>query len=421
MQDKLEMELVRDWASSHDIIVLSETKTSAAPSLPGFVAINNSKYRHGGVAVLLKRHLYPDVSCIDIDDEGAVWFELSSVPGIKFCGMYNEPSDSPYFRDETFASIPAHMSNGKQAVIVGDLNARMGDGVHLITEKFDNLSHNVTDSGKNSNGSSLARTCIANRLIPVNNLNTCNQEWEGKLTFRKKQRWISEVEVCLVSAPLVDAVTNFAVNQNVKFPSDHAPCMVVMDFSKGPNTCKILELTERSEMLGSYDHLMKDRNDNPKKPIPYRSIDKEKFLTNLEQVPLPDLDGVDVGVLVDNFSDTLYTCAASSKRKMVDPYANADPSQNRWQRIKAANDSKTLWRGIDWNGNYRETTSNEGPPEAAFQNHMERLLNPDGVDEVEPDQLHTQVTIPLLDDPFSPDELLRVVDKQLKPDKGCDL
>ena len=91
LRDKLESEFVRDWCSLHDIIVLSETKTSAAPSLPGYIAINNSKYRHGGVAVLLKRYLFPKVCFVDIEDEGAVWFELSCVPGVIFCGMYNEP------------------------------------------------------------------------------------------------------------------------------------------------------------------------------------------------------------------------------------------------------------------------------------------------------------------------------------------
>ena len=92
--NKLESELVRDWCSLHDIVVLSETKTTTAPSLPGFVAVNNSKHRHGGVAVLIKRYLYPSVSYVDVNDEGAVWFELTRVPGVLFCGMYNEPLNS---------------------------------------------------------------------------------------------------------------------------------------------------------------------------------------------------------------------------------------------------------------------------------------------------------------------------------------
>ena len=78
------------------------------------------------------------------------------------------------------------------------------------------------------------------------------------------------------------------------------------------------------------------------------------------------------------------------------------------------------WKGIDWNGQYRETASEEGPTEGAFQNHLERLLNPCDVDPIVPDDLYTDVSIPLLDDPFQPDELLHVIDKQVKPGKSCD-
>ena len=116
MRDKLDGDLVRDWCNKHDIVVLSETKTTVSPSLPGFVSINNSKHRHGGIAVLIKRYLYHSVSYVDVDDEGAIWFELSCVPGVMFCGMYNEPSDSSYFRPGTFASIPAHLESGKHCV-----------------------------------------------------------------------------------------------------------------------------------------------------------------------------------------------------------------------------------------------------------------------------------------------------------------
>ena len=43
-------------------------------------------------------------------------------------------------------------------------------------------------------------------------------------------------------------------------------------------------------------------------------------------------------------------------------------------------DSKALWRGINWKGEFQETASKERPPESAFQDHMERLLNPDDVE-----------------------------------------
>ena len=51
---------------------------------------------------------------------------------------------------------------------------------------------------------------------------------------------------------------------------------------------------------------------------------------------------------------------------------------------------------------------------------MERLLNPDDAEPLVPDDFSTDVTIPILDDPFKPEELLHVVEKQIKPDKSCD-
>ena len=39
--------------------------------------------------------------------------------------------------------------------------------------------------------------------------------WNGSLTYRKKHRWISEVDLCLVSMPLVGAISHFTVDQNL--------------------------------------------------------------------------------------------------------------------------------------------------------------------------------------------------------------
>ena len=70
--DKLECESVRDWIFLHDIVVLSETKTIASPSVPGYVAVNNSKSRRGGVAMLVSRKLFPCITAINTEDEGVI-------------------------------------------------------------------------------------------------------------------------------------------------------------------------------------------------------------------------------------------------------------------------------------------------------------------------------------------------------------
>ena len=215
------------------------------------------------------------------------------------------------------------------------------------------------------------------------------------------------------------AISHFTVDQNLKYPSAHAPVSVGFDFSSCMNSCKFDELVERSKMIGSYEHITANKN-HTKRPIPYRCIDKDLFSQNIGQILPPTADGSDADMLLDNVTNTLYTCAAKSKRTVTNHYENAAKPANRWQRIIAANDSRTLWRGIDWNGKYRETTSEEGPTESAFQDHLERLLNPNDIDPIVPADLATDVSIPLLDDPFQPEELLHVVDKQVKPDKSCD-
>ena len=420
MKDKLESDVVRTWLYEHDIVVLSETKTTATPSVPGFVAINNSKHRHGGIAILIRRWLFSHVRHIDINDEGVVWFELSNVPGVLFCGMYNEPSDSPYFRHGTFASIPAHLSEGKDTVIIGDLNARIGNKVSSLVENS-RFSYNVIDEKDNANGRALLRLSSANDLLVVNNLRNGDKMWESNFTYRQSRNWVSEVDICLVSRSLADAVSKFSVNQSLSFPSDHAPVSVTFDFSRCESDSKLTKLTERSNYLGSYDSLAV-KPSAYSKPIPYKRIDNDLFTQNIEQHDVSEiLDGSDVHATVENFSKLIYNCAENSKSQPASPlYSNDAKVEDRWQRIMEANDSRSLWLGIDWNGKYRETRATERPPEEAFQCHMERLLNPADIESIDPNLANnTGITIPLLDDPFEPVELLHVVDKQMKPDKGC--
>ena len=77
-----------------------------------------------------------------------------------------------------------------------------------------------------------------------------------------------------------------------------------------------------------------------------------------------------------------------------------------------------MWRGIDWKGEFREVENKERPSEVVFQEHMERLLNPDNVEPLHYPDGHN-VSIPALDDPFRIEELDHVVTKQVKPDKSC--
>ena len=414
-RDKLEDEHVRDWFSQHDIVVLTETKTQAQPSIPGFVAVNHSKCRRGGIAILFKRKLYPYVTAIDVQDEGVIWYELTVIPGVKFCAMYNEPTDSSYFRPETLASISAHLSTGKLCVLGGDINAKLGCTVKELIGG-DVRDYNVVDEGKNDNGKTLLSICKDSNLVIANNLVSSCRTLGGALSFRKKQRWVSELDLCVISRDLVHSVVNVNVDQDFRFPSDHAPVSVTLDFSKSLNNAGWAELVERSAILGSYPEPPATAH---RKSIRYRHFDHQHFRQAISEVVPPLVTSADGVAELALLTDTVYQCCEMSITKPSEPeYSRPCKPKTRWKRILAENDSKLLWQGIDWNGEYKETESVERPTEAAFQDHMERLLNPEGVEPLDVD-LSEQVYVPALDQPFTIEEVQQVIGKQIKPDKGC--
>ena len=128
-----------------------------------------SRYQsnHGSIVALVKAALYPNISMIDIEYEGVIAFELSCAPGLRFVGMYNEPTDSLYFRPMTLASITRNVASGKHCVVVRDVNACLGKSQH-------DLMYNVLYNGTNENGKTLSRIC---QLLPVNDLVTSVSKW----------------------------------------------------------------------------------------------------------------------------------------------------------------------------------------------------------------------------------------------------
>jgi hypothetical protein len=107
--------------------------------------------------------------------------------------------------------------------------------VHDLVGECDDLQYDVIDEGVNENGKTLTRICQLNDLLLVNNLCTPNNSWPSKLTYRKRSKWISEVDLCLIPHTLINAVVNsFVVDQDLRMPSDHAPISVSFDLDSLP-------------------------------------------------------------------------------------------------------------------------------------------------------------------------------------------
>ena len=74
-----------------------------------------------------------------------------------------------------------------------------------------------------------------------------------------------------------------------------------------------------------------------KKPILFRRIDKDTFQQSIEQHEPPCING-DASTDLTNI---LYECSSNSKLKTsAQPYTRSGGSENRWQRIMNANESK---------------------------------------------------------------------------------
>ena len=98
------------WMSKHDIVVLSEIHRATVKHAPGFVPIvarNDSPTHRGGLVVLFKHSIYPEVCDVDKSIPEQIWFKLNSIPDVHFCGAYVAPVDSPYANDASFAEIQA--------------------------------------------------------------------------------------------------------------------------------------------------------------------------------------------------------------------------------------------------------------------------------------------------------------------------
>ena len=138
----------------------------------------------------------------------------------------------------------------------------------------------------------------------------------------------------------------------------------------------------------------------------------------MEELVPPVVNEENIQECLSIFDELVYETSKENQKAEERLYSSQDKQNTRWKRILDADDTKSLWRGINWKGEFREIAIKERPSEQVFQDHMERLLNPDGTEALQyPDQ--SQVSIPALDDPFALNELDHVVSKQIKPDRSC--
>ena len=85
-------------------------------------------------------------------------------------------------------------------------------------------------------------------MVIGNHLLYNNRQLGGHLSFKRRQQWISELDICLAKQECLDQITKIDIRQDV-LGSDHAPLCVTIAIPSATIT-NIDLLMKRSAMLG---------------------------------------------------------------------------------------------------------------------------------------------------------------------------
>ena len=430
VRNKLENKLVMSWIIKHDVIFLGEVKTSIQFTVPGYTVIrktNASNMHRGGVVLLVKNYVYKlirNVTC----DEDQIWIQLAHMHNIQIGGCYIPPQDSQYYTDVHFAKIQEKCMDGDYSTLMlGDFNSRCGGNVYRLQSNMPEdmfYDANLPDQGKpNSNGEKLLQLCRDTDCVILNNLHNGQVYYKGCKTFRRKENWVSELDLCVLSSSIVDSIMDTYFDQNLNLPSDHAPISVLVNTTYFDSPVMLSErLLHGASELGSHATLHRDSTTQQlcKHGVKFRDVDPNKFSEMMTTANLPEIeDPCQIGEVISEITNVLYDCTQASKNRQIDKSCNNKQS-DRWKRILDIGDDKMLWRAINWKGQYMANDlSDETPSDIEFKQHFEKLLNPDSLQELDLTDMESNVNIPVLDKPVDPAEVDYVIKHQVKSNKGC--
>uniref|UniRef100_A0A0P4VRG8 Reverse transcriptase domain-containing protein n=1 Tax=Scylla olivacea TaxID=85551 RepID=A0A0P4VRG8_SCYOL len=426
---KLEKGNVHQLLCGYDIIAINEVKTQLPVNLSGYKLYRSDvvgSAARGGTVVLVKNWLSESVFGVDTSKGDQVWMQMRNIPGVLFGFCYIPPSDSQYYSLSAFSYIKEKLSEfmPKGHIIIGDMNARFGKNVKdllapLNVSNSDELSYPfVADdiNVPNDNAQLLSAICVENSMLVMNNLKTEQKHFLGNKTFRRRDAWISEVDVCMASCTMIRYIDDFSVVQRVDLPSDHAPITLTVSGTG----MDLDNLIDRTRQLGDHAALysVSVKKNLFRRPLKFMNIDKEVFSNVISQKDLNFFNGnVEISEVESGITNALYSCVQQSVCRNQRS-EQVDMQLGRWERLLSDRGDSRVWKAINWKGEYAsENNGNSCPSSDEFKAYFETILNADTVndDDVE---VTTDVTIPVLDEQISVAEVQQQI-KRMHPDKSC--
>ena len=372
--------------------------------------------------MFIRHALATHAAKVESPNSECVWLQLRSDPPLNIIACYIPPADSPYHSFAPLAEIQEKIKTlpHEHFIVIGDMNSRFGDGRQLFLHgrglpaesRYKPSADPI--SAPNSNARHVASSLTP--LVLLNGLEITGKKFGGDLTYRQRNRWISEVDICLASPMMLPSITHFETHQRLDLPSDHAALGVSVEVAEcqGPGH-SLADALDRGRSLGRAD--VERITHQRRRAIRMQDVDPERAKNLLQHYPPPattrDLDSI-----IGEVNDILYTQANAAKRETPhDQFAQPNTAQQRWQRLLEGNDHKELWKAIGWNGEISDGRQRERPSDEAFKQHFEKLLNPTVTPWSTDQQNATHVYLPVTDDPIRVEEVISAL-QTLKASKS---
>ena len=291
VRTKLEKQTTQALLNKYDIVGLIEVKTKERIHLPGYICYRKSDAsdgHRGGTVVLVRRALQSSVISVDTSKVDQVWIRLTMLANVLLGIVYVPPIDSRYFNPKSFSDLQEKIiqerEENKNVLIMGDLNARFGVGVRDILPSISTRSNidmsypiiNDPINRPNDNANTMSSICMDNNLIVVNNLKMEGIHFQSKLTYRKGNEWVSELDTCIASVDILKNIEGFCVYDDLTLPSDHAPIAV----SLSPTRADRAALVARARGLGDHATLHSSCNhaNLVKRPLKFNTINVKAYV-----------------------------------------------------------------------------------------------------------------------------------------------
>ena len=355
------------------------------------------KKPRGGLMCLVKFNLMQYIT--DVNRENPDHIVLTFHGGHKIFGSYIPPIDSLYYNDSCLTHVPNTFFNDDGSSVIiggGDLNSRFGNIKQNIPVLGANYRPNV-DKEVNAHGRFLKKICNSYNCYVLNNLNIGNLQFDGDFTFQRRERK-SQNDICLSNLVGLRNITDFSIHKIGWNFSDHFPISVTVkldlydcsiykavssDILSDPNTrsnrrplkvissnvdwegYRVIASQEIAMMQEKVELLIADPNaktlNNVVNSLGRRLYNAAKTCESKIRKPEVCLQEITPGMRNANEMLTRYSSGLcswdeyyDSNRSAVKEISSKHYKQliNSWEETLKSDDPKSLWRKIDWKGNY---------------------------------------------------------------------